>query len=109
MLKKKEKISRKVFNEIFNTSRVISRGSFFMVKKAINPLKDNEFHASVVISKKIAKKAHERNYLKRCLYSLIQQHKKMNPLFLGTYICIYQKKPIKMHDLQVDFDTQFKS
>jgi ribonuclease P protein component len=107
MLKKKERISRKAFSTVFTQSKVVYRGSFFIVKKQENTEKTTQFQASVVISKKIAKKATERNYLKRILYNLIAQYKKNNLLFSGTYIFIYQKKPLSFTDLQNDFKKNF--
>lgn len=104
MLKKTERIPRKTFNEVFTRSKVVSRGSFFVVKMVPNLI----FQCSVVVSKKVAKKATERNYIKRVLYTLISQYKKQNPSFLGTYIVIFQKKPIHYADLLNEFNTQFK-
>lgn len=104
MLKKTQRISRKSFNEAFARSKVISRGSFFMVKK----LENQGFQASVVVSKKVAKKATERNYIKRVIYTLFQDYLKTHPDYTGTYILIVQKKPLEYKELLADFNTQFK-
>ncbi len=105
MLKKKERISRKVFNTVFSQAKVLYRGSFFIIKKSQSP----DFQASVVISKKVAKKATERNYIKRSLYHCISQYKKKNPDISGIYIYIIQKKPIQISDLHHDFQKAFNS
>ncbi len=105
MLSKKERISRKKFNELFKNSKILSRGSFFVVRG----VKSGTFSAAVVISKKIAKKATERNHIKRMMYSLISQKSKENKAQIGStsgsYIVIFQKKPIRFADLKADFET----
>jgi ribonuclease P protein component len=100
MLKKKERISRKKFNELFKNSKIISRGSFFMLRK--HP--DDVFTAAVVVPKKIAKKATERNHIKRLTYSLIAEKIKQQSGVVGSYIFIFQKKPIQIKDIQGDFE-----
>ncbi len=104
MLKKPERISRKTFNEAFTRSKVVSRGSFFVVKMAQSLI----FQGSVVVSKKVAKKATERNYIKRVVYNLLSEYKKKNPSLVGIHIIIVQKKPIQYSDLLSEFNTQFK-
>jgi ribonuclease P protein component len=105
MLQKKERIPRKKFNEIFTTSKILSRGSFFVVRG----IKNTDFAVSVVVPKKIAKKATERNYIKRIMYFLISQknkeNKQKNLIIEGKYIIIFQKKPINFADLKKEFST----
>ncbi len=103
MLPKKEKISPKTFNELFKNSKIVSRGYFFVVRCK----KTESFRASVVISKKIAKKATERNKIKRWTYSLLSNKNNKNKGFLGDYIIIFQKKPLLFIDLKNDFQTTF--
>ena len=104
MLLKKERIPRKKFNELFKNSKILSRGSFFVVRGSESPT----FSAAVVISKKIAKKATERNHIKRMMYALIsgknKENKAQNKSSTGSYIIIFQKKPIQFNDLKADFD-----
>ncbi len=100
MLKKKERISRKKFNELYKNSKITSRGSFFMVRKH----SDETFSAAVVVPKKIAKKATERNHLKRVTYSLITEKIKKQAGIVGCYIFVFQKKPIKPSDIRADFE-----
>ncbi len=100
MLKKKERISRKKFNELYKNSKITSRGSFFMVRT--HP--GGSFLASVVVPKKIAKKATERNYLKRLTYFLLLERRKQGVLKSGSYILVFQKKPIQSKDLISDFE-----
>ena len=89
----------------FSVSRVVSRGAFFVVRKAQN----DTFQASVVVSKKIAKKATERNSIKRTLYALLSQHNKEHPENKGLFMVILQKKPTHTSELRADFIAQFKS
>ncbi len=103
MLQKKERIPRKKFNEIFTNSKILSRGSFFVVRG----LKTTDFAVSVVVPKKIVKKATERNYIKRMMYFLISQknkeNKQKNIIIKGKYIIIFQKKPLNFVDLSNEF------
>jgi ribonuclease P protein component len=103
MLKKKERIPRKVFNTVFPQAKVLYRGSFFMVRKAESPV----FQASVVISKKVAKKATERNSIKRNLYRLLAEYKKNHPNTTGLYIHHIHKKPIQNKDIYDDFQKVY--
>lgn len=99
MLPKKERISRKKFNELFTQSKIFSRGSFFVVKTTA----EDGFRAAVVVSKKVAKKATERNRIKRQLYALISAKKRAIPSLSGSYIFLFQKKPLTFADIEVDF------
>lgn len=103
MLPKEEKISRKNFSTVFKHSKTISRGSFFVLKKQETP----KFSFSVVISKKVAKKATERNYLKRITYNLCKDIKHKTPNFSGSFVLVFQKKPESFKDFKNDVEKNF--
>lgn len=87
MLNKKERISRKEFNEIFPISKT-KRGSFFVLKKYNTPF----FKASIVVSKKVLKSSVERHSLKRKIYDMLRFLNKESPLH-GMHILLIQKLP----------------
>lgn len=100
MLPKKEKISRKDFATVFKHSKTVSRGSFFVLKRQ----ETAHFSLSVVISKKVAKKATERNYLKRIAYELFREIKKKKPSLVGSFIFMFQNKPESFNLLKNDVE-----
>lgn len=46
------------------------------------------FAVSVVVGKKVAKKAHERNQLRRQVYGLLKQYQATNPSMCGESIVV---------------------
>ena len=72
MLSRKKKLSREQFNFLLKQrqKRINTCCGVFSYKE--NP--PEGFHVSVVISKKVTKKAHERNYGKRVLYTLLSKY-----------------------------------
>ncbi len=103
MLPKKEKIPRKNFSTVFKHSKTVSRGSFFVLKKQENP----HFSVAVVVSKKVAKQATERNYIKRITYELFKDIKQRFPVFSGSFIVVFQKKPESFKLLKNDVEKNF--
>ena len=72
MLSKGNKLSREQFDLLLKQrQKKISTPCGLFSYKENNP---SEFHCAVVISKKVAKKAHERNYGKRVLYTLLSKY-----------------------------------
>lgn len=72
MLSKENKLSREQFNFLLKQrqKRINTYCGVFSYKE--NSL--DGFHVSVVVSKKVAKKAHERNYIKRVLYTALRKY-----------------------------------
>lgn len=82
MLKKQERLSRQEFSEHFARGRRIHSDLMTLIYLPADTLK-----ASVVVSKKVAKKAHERNTLRRRVYAVIESlHKEQG--FSGLVIVV---------------------
>ena len=85
MFKKHLRLNTSEFNEVFKNGKN-TKTPLFLIKSKKNNLKHPRF--SVVVSKKIAKKAHERNYLKRKAYNAIKDNqqkfsdKKLDHIFI---------------------------
>lgn len=75
MLPKKNKVSRSIFNEVFKKG-VFKNAPFFNIK-VINykETPNNIGLFSIVIPKKVVKKATKRNLIKRRFYNTIYQNK----------------------------------
>ncbi len=69
MLKKRFKLNTSEFKEVFNFGKT-TRHSLFLLKTKDNTLPYSRF--AVVVSKKIAKKAVDRNYIKRKFFHVIE-------------------------------------
>ncbi len=82
MLKKSERLNRSAFSLYFSRGKRI-HGSYITV---ISSPSDN-FLCSVVVGKKVSKKAHQRNLLRRKLYSLVEVIKNEKDL-KGVFIII---------------------
>ena len=82
MLSKKERLNRATFNRFFASGKRI-QGTYIQLIYTKYP----SLHASVVVSKKVAKKAVERNKIRRRIYAIVrtilQKERKK-----GVYICI---------------------
>lgn len=72
MLSKENKLSREQFELLLKQrqKKISTICGLFSYKENSG----NGFHCAVVISKKVAKKAHERNYGKRVLYTLLRKY-----------------------------------
>jgi len=70
MLPKKERLSREEFNRFFSVGKRFSAPSLQVVYVS-NPT----FHASVVVPKKVAKRAVVRNKIRRRIYDIVRRHK----------------------------------
>ena len=82
MLKKNERLDRPAFSRYFSQGKRI-HGSY--ITNITSPAET--FFCSVVVGKKVSKKAHQRNLLKRKLYSLVEVLKKERDL-KGVFIII---------------------
>lgn len=87
MISKKNRITS-FFFRFFTQGRVYHSPIFSI--KVIQNKEDKEFHVAVVVSKKVARNAVERNLLKRRFLSVVQKNKKyMKP---GYMYVVYLKK-----------------
>lgn len=90
MLAKTERLSRNLFTAVFSQGKR-RHGEHFTIVYA--PAVG--FRASVVVSKKVAKKAHDRNRLKRQLYEYVRLvHKEHS---LSGHFLIFAKPSIAKH------------
>ena len=80
MLRTEERLSRAAFAQYFAVGKR-THGTYFTVVYSPAPV----FKAAVVVSKKVAKKAHDRNRLKRQLYHLLAAETQKNPR-TGAYL-----------------------
>lgn len=102
MLKKRFKLNTSAFNEVFNFGQT-SRSDLFLVKKKENELPYSRF--AVAVSKKIAKKAHERNYLKRKFMHALGE--KASALSKADYVFVLNSsaKDVEYKDLLRSLDS----
>lgn len=89
MVPKKNRLNSLFFKNLFRKGTIIESPSF-----SLKYTKENkeDFGISVIISKKVAQKAVERNLLKRRFLSLVLQQK--NLLISGFSYIFYLKKDI---------------
>lgn len=82
MLKKKERLTKKEFDRFFSSGRRLHSPFFTLVHT-----KDVPFHGSVVVGKKIFKRAVSRNQLRRRLYNILYRLSREKHLE-GVYIVL---------------------
>jgi len=82
MLKKKERLTRHEFDRFFSVGKRLHTAHFQLIY-APSPT----FHGSVVVGKKVYKKAVDRNKLRRQVYALLYRANQVTPL-LQTLIII---------------------
>jgi ribonuclease P protein component len=80
MLARSERLSRSAFTAVFASGKRI-HGDCVTIVFTSSPT----FHGSVVVSKKVTRKAVSRNTLRRRIYSQLQKHKVDHT---GVYIVI---------------------
>jgi ribonuclease P protein component len=68
MLPKKKRLSRDAFNRFFSVGKRYRASCFDIVYST-----SATFHASVVVPKKVAPKAHDRNALRRRVYASLSR------------------------------------
>lgn len=90
MIPKKNRITSFFFR--FLTQGRVYHSPIFSLKVVPNK-EDEEFHVAVVVSKKVAQKAVERNLLKRRFLSVVQNNK--NLCKKGFFYVFYVKKEIQ--------------
>ena len=90
MLKKTERLDKRQFSQYFNNGRR-NHGSYTTVIVHPHP----RFACVVVVGKKVAKKAHDRNRLKRQAYSVVEKIKTEREL-KGVFIIILKPAIAKL-------------
>ncbi len=93
MLHKKNRIVRELFDEIFAKGRVF-HGEYMYMKVATIITDPPQCKFSCVVSKKVAKKAHDRHLIKRRVYSALYQE--LSHIVGNTHGLIFIKKQEKM-------------
>lgn len=87
MLAKKNRLSRDEFNRFFSLGKKVHTPYFQLIHLATEP-----FKVSVVVSKKVAKTAVQRNKIRRRIYDIVRNHQKQYSI-TGVYIFL-TKPPI---------------
>jgi ribonuclease P protein component len=91
MLKKQNRVTKKLFPLTKKNKLVVEEG-FFLLR--ITFLKEGETSkASVIVSKKKIKKSSERNYIKRRIYSILYDILEQKPT--GFIFLIFPEKNIQ--------------
>ncbi len=99
MLKKKNRLNRSDFLKFSKTGKRIRNEAGTLIFSPYPTL-----HASVVVSKKVAKQAVERNQFRRSVYGILQT-KKQNGL-TGVFILILSPQVKQMTKRQFRLTTQ---
>ena len=94
MLPKKERLSRTEFNQFFSMGKHIHSPSFQIVYVSRDSL-----HASVVVSKKIARHAVQRNKIRRRIYDILRNYRSEKSL-RGVFIFL-----VKPHILTIEYQV----
>jgi ribonuclease P protein component len=102
MLKKRFRLNTSQFKEVFNFGQPV-RGELYLAKKKDNELAYSRF--AVVVSKKIAKKAVERNYLKRKFMHAIGERIALIPKADYIFVLNSSAKDVEYKDLVTSLDS----
>jgi len=108
MLPKKERLSRKEFNRFFSVGKRFHSPSLQVVYAP-----HDTFHASVVVSKKIARLAVKRNKIRRRIYDIVRRYKmeRGNPgvfIFVTKPGVVKQSYALLKEELVVALDSVLK-
>ena len=101
MFKKRFRLNTSEFKEVFTFGKV-SRNKLFLLKKHPNQLTYSRF--AVVVSKKIAKRAVERNYLKRRFVNALKTISTTLPVSDYVFILNSDVKDIQYKDLLANIE-----
>ncbi len=106
MIEKKRRISRSLIKTI-SGRRSVLRGNFItMTHYQDNSIPHSRF--TVVVSKKIAKLAVERNSMKRRVYEAVRSHEKsFDEKFRGIIVFSLNKKGIQIDSSDIMRDIKF--
>jgi ribonuclease P protein component len=97
MIPKREKITRSLFNEVFLFGKN-KKSIFFRIKKK----KTDKSKFSIVVSKKVFKKAVDRNRIKRLFFNTIKDMNFKDGQ--SSYIFISQKNMKQASDSEIKSD-----
>ena len=107
MLPKKQRVTKKLFDQVYTLGKSFHAPHLFM--KVLKTGKTEQNKASVVVSKKVAKKAHDRNTIKRRTLSLLNPYIKAKKN--GLQVIVFMKKgadSITFQDLKKEIDEVWK-
>lgn len=96
MFKKSSRLNTSDFKEVFNFGKTI-KTPFSLIKTKQNNLKNSRY--AVVVSKKLFKKAVERNHLKRRFLNALQENNQIFPVSDYIFILNSSVKDIQYKDL----------
>ena len=96
MFKKSYRLNTSLFKEVFTFGETY-KTNLFLVKFKKNNIKHSRF--SVVVSKKIIKKAHERNQIKRRMYHALKEVYNNYPVYDYVFILNSKIKDIQYKEL----------
>ncbi|MBU4479844.1 ribonuclease P protein component [Patescibacteria group bacterium] len=89
MLPKKQKVNKKLFDEVFKTGKSYHSDFLFLKLLKLEDPKEKS-HFAVVVSKKISKKAVERNLIKRRIFAVLKENK--DQIKTGFAVVFFVKK-----------------
>lgn len=101
MLPKKERLKRQEFSRFFSVGTRINSPSLQLIYSPYPSL-----HASVVVSKKVAKGAVQRNRLRRRIYDMVRRYRSEEEAS-GVYIFIV--KPAALNKTFSDLQNEVKA
>jgi len=87
MLTKKQRLTTKEFKTLFEAGKKVHTPLYSVVY-----VPSSTFHASVVVSKKVARRAVDRNAMRRRVYSIVQNYTQNK----GTFIFLMKKKAFEV-------------
>ena len=96
MFRKSSRLNTSDFKEVFNFGKTL-KTPLFLIKTKQNNLKNSRY--AVVVSKKISKKATERNHIKRRFLNALQENKEKFPVSDYVFILNSFVKDIQYKDL----------
>lgn len=96
MFQKSSRLNTSDFKEVFNFGKTI-KTPFGVIKTKQNNLKNSRY--AVVISKKISKKAVERNHLKRRFFNALQENGQKFSIADYVFILNSSVKDLQYKDL----------
>ena len=98
MLPKKNRLSKKEILELLPKSKTV-RGNFLFLK--FRYIDNAFFKAGVTISKKVAKKAVDRNRIRRIIYKVLSQKRKnITPALLFFIVNKISKNDDLVHEVE---------
>jgi len=107
MLPKNQRVTKKLFDQVYTLGKSFHTPHLFL--KVLKSKIANKNLASVVVSKKVAKKAHDRNKIKRQTLSLLNPYIKGKKD--GLQVLVFMKKggdSITFRDLRKEVDEVWK-